>query len=66
MLRNAEMLEKMAQSIRKNAIFRIFFRFWTFKKIKKIYKMDRKNEHQRFFLYFHPFQIINGLVVCLK
>ena len=42
--------------------FSDFFQFWTFKKINKIYKMDRKNEHQRFFLYFYHDESINGLV----
>jgi hypothetical protein len=51
-LYNTEIMEKAAQSIRKkwkkcdfSDIFPILDIFY----IKKIYEMDRKNEHQRFF-----------------
>ena len=65
-LYNTEILEKVPQSIRKNAIFRTFFRFFSildiFKKCKKTSKWTEKNEHQRFFPCFSKNESICGQI----
>jgi hypothetical protein len=63
-LYNTEILEKAPQSIRKNAIFRTFFRFFSIldilKKCKKTSKWTEKNEHQHFFSCFSKNESICG------
>ena len=65
-LYNTDILEKVPQSIRKNAIFRTFFRFFSildiFKKCKKTSKWTEKNEHQRFFPCFSKNESICGQI----
>ena len=64
---NAEMLKKMVQSIRKNAIFGTFFRFFwildILKSPKKRVNGPKKNEHKRFFLCFQKNESICGLEI---
>ena len=61
------MLEKMPQSIRKNEIFWIFFRFFQILDILKSPKKrvfgPKKNEHKHFFLCFQNNESICGLEI---